>query len=109
MIKRENLPTGTKLSNSLGDKGFIGSRIEGAYRVTSMMFEVPYEDAITGVVYYTKELRKSFVPVDALPADYAVAREKCNAYFVQELPTAATRAAMDAGAIEWTVEDIANV
>lgn len=108
MIKRENLVTGTKYSNSLGEKAFVGSRIEGDNRVTTIVVDVPYEDAITGVVSYVRETRKISVPVDSLPADYAVAQEKCNSYMAQELPSAATRADMAAGAIEWTIEDIAN-
>lgn len=107
MIKRENLVTGTKYSNALGEKAFVGSRIEGAQRVTTITMEVPYEDAITGVVYYVKDTRKISVPVNSLPADYSVAQEKCNSYQAQELPLAADRAAMAAGAIEWTIEDIA--
>lgn len=107
MIKRKNLETGTQYSNSLGEKGFVGSRIEGTNRVTTIAIDVPYEDAITGDVFYVKETRKISVPVDSLPADYATAQEKCNSYFVAELPLAADRASMAAGAIEWTIDDIA--
>lgn len=111
MIKRENLTSGTKYSNALGEKGFVGSRIEGSQRVTTMAIDVPYEDATTGEIFYVKETRKSSVPVNALPADYATAHEKCNSYMEAELPAAAggvtSRAAFAAGAIEWTIDDIA--
>lgn len=107
MIKRENLTTGTRYSNSLGEKGFVGSRVEGNNRVTTMVIDVPYEDAITGEVFYVSETRKVSVPTSALPADYAVANERCNSYFAAELPLAADRAAMAAGAIEWTIDDLA--
>lgn len=111
MIKRENLINGTKYSNALGEKAFNGSRIEGGQRVTTLLIEVPYEDAITGEVFYVKETRKTSVPTNALPADYATAHEKCNSYMEQELPASAggvtARAAFAAGAIEWTIEDIA--
>lgn len=111
MIKRENLTTGTRLANASGEKAFIGSRVEGKQRVTSVIVEVPYEDAITGEVFYVKEYRKTSVPVNALPADYSVAHEKCNSYMEQEFPAAAggvtARANFAAGAIDWTIEDIA--
>lgn len=110
MIKREQLTTGTKYSNANGESAFVGSRIEGKNRVTTMSVSVPYEDAITGEVFYVKDTRKISVPVDSLPADYAVSQEKCNTYFNAELPAVtgtAERAAMAAGAIEWTIEDIA--
>lgn len=111
MIKRENLNTGSKYSNANGENAFIGTRIEGSQRVTTLVVEVPYEDAITGEVFYVKETRKTSVPVNALPADYATSHEKCNSYMEQELPAAAggvtARAAFAAGAIEWTIEDIA--
>lgn len=111
MVKRENLTSGTKYSNANGEKAFIGSRVEGGQRVTTVVIEVPYTDAITGDVFYAKETRKSSVPANALPADYSVAHEKCNSYMEQELPAAAggvtPRANFAAGAIEWTIEDIA--
>lgn len=108
MIKRENQPTGTKYSNALGESAFIGSRVEGKQRVTTLKVDVPYEDAITGENFAVSVTVKYSVPVNSLPADYTVAHEKCVAYLAQELPTAAARAAMAAGAIEWTIEDIAN-
>lgn len=109
MIKRENLTTGTKYSNSLGDSAFVGSRIEGSQRVTTVKFDVPYEDAITGENFLASQTVKVSVPVNSLPADYATALEKCASYVAQELPDAAARAALAAGAIEWTIEDIIPV
>jgi len=106
MIKRKNLTSGTEYSNSMGDKAFVGSRIEGTQRVTTIVMEVPYEDAITGEIFMVKDTRKVSVPVNSLPADYAVAQEKANSYQAQELPDSTARAAMAAGAIEWTIEDI---
>lgn len=109
MIKRKNLETGTQYSNSLGESAFVGSRVEGKHRVTTMKVDVPYEDAITGEVFTVSQTTKVAVPLNALPADYAVAHEKANAYILQELPALGTadRAAFVAGAIEWTIEDIA--
>lgn len=107
MIKRKNLTTGTEYSNSLGESAFVGSRQEGNQRVTTITVSVPYEDAITGDVFEVKETRKISVPVNSLPADYAVAQERCNSYMVAELPLAADRAALAAGAIEWTIDDLA--
>lgn len=107
MIKRENLQTGTKYSNSLGEEGFVGSRIEGKQRVTTLKISVPYEDAITGENFSASYTVKVSVPKDALPGDYATALEKCNSYVAAELPLAAQRAALAAGAIEWTIDDLA--
>lgn len=111
MIKRESLQTGSRYSNALGEKSFVGSRIEGGQRVTTMTFEIPYEDAITGIVYYVKDTRKISVPVEALPADFSASQEKANAYQEQELPPAPggvlNRASFAAGAIEWSIADIA--
>lgn len=106
MIKRENLTTGTKYSNSLGENAFVGSRVEGKQRVTTIKVDVPYEDAITGEDFTVSYTVKLSVPTKALPADYAVALEKCASYISAELPDAAARAALAAGAIEWTIEDI---
>jgi hypothetical protein len=108
MIKRENLQTGTKYSNALGESAFVGSRIEGKQRVTTFTIDVPYEDSITGENFVVKSTTKISVPVNSLPGDYAAAHEKCAAYKAQELPNAAARAELAAGAIEWTIDDIAN-
>jgi hypothetical protein len=107
MIKRENLQTGTKYSNALGESAFVGSRIEGKQRVTTFTIEVPYEDTITGEIFMVKSTSKISVPVNSLPGDYAASHERCEAYRAQELPTAAARAELAAGAIEWTIDDIA--
>ena len=109
MIKRENLTTGTKYSNSLGESAFVGSRIEGKQRVTTIKVDAPYEDAITGEIFAVSYTTKVSVPVNSLPADYAVALEKTAEYLTAELPDAAARAALAAGAIEWTIEDIIPV
>lgn len=109
MIKRENLTTGTKYSNSLGESAFVGSRVEGKQRVTTIKVDVPYEDAITGENFLCSYTAKLSVPVNSLPADYAAAVEKTAAYITAELPDAASRASLAAGAIEWTIDDIANV
>jgi hypothetical protein len=108
MIKRENLTTGTKYSNSLGETAFVGSRIEGKQRVTTFKVDVPYEDTITGEDFSISCTLKMSVPVKAFPADYAVAIEKANAYFVAEITNAADRLALAAGAIEWVIDDIPN-
>lgn len=108
MIKRQNLTTGTKYSNSLGESAFVGSRVEGKQRVTTVKIDVPYEDAITGEDFLASMTLKLAVPVSSLPGDYATAVEKCNSYIAAEFPTAAERAALAAGAIEWTIDDIAN-
>jgi hypothetical protein len=108
MIKRENLTTGTKYSNPLGESAFVGSRIEGKQRVTTMKIDVPYEDAITGEDFITSYTVKLSVPVNALPGDYATAMEKAASYISAELPDATSRASLASGAIEWTIDDIAN-
>ena len=108
MIKRENLTTGTKYSNSLGESAFVGSRVEGQQRVTTIKVDVPYEDAITGENFIVSQTTKISVPVNALPGDYAIAAEKCASYLAAELIDAGARASLAAGAIEWTIDDIAN-
>lgn len=109
MIKRENLTTGTKYSNALGESAFVGSRVEGKQRVTTIKIDVPYEDAITGEDFIVSQTVKLSVPVNALPGDYSTAVEKTASYIAAELPDAASRAALAAGAIEWGIDDIANV
>lgn len=109
MIKRENLTTGTRYSNSMGESAFVGSRIEGKQRVTTVKIDVPYEDAITGEDFSASYTVKLSVPTNALPADYATAVEKAAEYIAAELPDAAARAALAAGAIEWSIDDIIPV
>jgi hypothetical protein len=109
MTKILSLPTGSNFNNSLGDKAFIGSRIEGADRVTTLKIDVPYTNSKTGKISYFKETRKFAIETDSMPADYASAQERANAYFVQEIPDAAARATMSAGTIDLTIEDIALV
>lgn len=92
----------------MGESAFVGSRIEGKQRVTTLKIDVPYEDAITGENFSVSYTVKLSVPVKALPGDYAAAVEKSASYVTAELPDAANRASLAAGAIEWTIDDIAN-
>jgi hypothetical protein len=107
MIKRENLTTGTKYSNALGESAFVGSRLEGKQRVTTMKIDVPYEDAITGENFTVGLTYKLSVPVNSLPGDYASSVERSAAYLAAEIANASNRADLAAGAIEWTIDDLA--
>lgn len=112
MIKRKNLTTGTEYSNSLAEKGFVGSRIEGDNRVSTIKIDVPVEltssDTCTpcGPLFSSITYKVS-VNKDLSPTEYTVALVKAKAYIDQEI-TALGLEDLAAGPIEWDINDIAN-
>lgn len=113
MIKRQSLQDGSRYTNALGEQAFVGSRIEGNSRVSTLQFEVPFTVDPTSCVCTTsnmvKVLTKISVPTTTTPAQYNLALEKALDYLMQELPDTAgypQQKVLAAGAIEWTIEDL---
>lgn len=112
MIKKEQLSTGSKYSNSVNESAFVGSRLEGKNRVSTMRVNIPVIvtnpttgccDVTSKTVSYTVKLS---IPEDALLADANVALLKSKAYITALIGTDALLSNLAQGPIEWTIADI---
>lgn len=112
MIKRKSLQTGTHYSNSVGETAFVGSRLEGALRVSTFKIDIPIQDitdtcAPCGAQYASMTV-KTAVPDSLSPTDYTAAMTLALNYIKAEIIGDDVTKVLDlaAGPIEWTIEDL---